>query len=310
MTSAAQIGLSSASLAGMALDQALACGRRLGFEAVEILGFEGERHSQGDLCGFEFAERAPADLEALRGRLAGYRQISVHAPFILVPLLATNPGIRREAFRQVAACVRGIATAGGATCTVHLNGAPFWRPDEWRRAAVRVLGELGAVGAECGVTVALETGCPATEEEYCALLEEANHPWVGACIDTGHIMHYYPQALKGTAEGVAQHNDILNRVVARLGARVVVFHVHDNRQADHRDHRAPGRGIIDWPRLLRTIRQTGLRAPLLLELEEPDFEAALLAGKQCLLDALAGPDLAGTPQSRREPRLRTSPKDP
>lgn len=286
MTDRQTLGLSTASLAGQPLDAVLRQGRELGFDAVEILGFEGERHSQGDLCGFAFAERPAADLAGLRERLAGYDRVSVHAPFIMVPLLSANPGIRREAWRQVDACIRGIATVGGQTCTIHLNGVPFWSPDEWQAAAVRLLRDLGEAGAAAGgIVVALETGFPNTDESFCALIEAADHPCVGACIDTGHIMHYYPGSVKGTAEGIPLHNDILNRMVARLGPRVAVFHVHDNRREDFRDHRAPGRGMIDWPRLFVTIRQAQVTAPLCLELEEPDFETALLEGRQCLLAA-------------------------
>jgi len=286
MTTPVQIGLSSASLAGKTLAEALQCGRELGLEAVEILGFEGERHSQGDVAGFAFAERSAADVDRLRRELQGYGRISVHAPFIMVPLLTANPGIRREAWRQVEACIRGIAAVGGSACTIHLNSVPFWSPEEWRDAAVGLLRELGEAGAAAGgVVIALETGFPNTEDSFCALIEAADHPCVGACIDTGHIMHYYPGNVKGTVPGIALHNDILNRVVARLGRRVAVFHVHDNRREDFRDHRAPGRGIIDWPRLMSTAAAAQVSAPLLMELEEPDFVPALTEGRQCLLAA-------------------------
>jgi sugar phosphate isomerase/epimerase len=279
--------LSTASLAGRSLEGCLRRGRELGFGSIEVLGFEGERHSQGDLCGFAFAERSAEEAEQLREHLAGYGRISVHAPFIMVPLLAANPGIRREAWRQVLACIRGMAAVGGQAVTVHLNGVPFWSSTEWRAAAVRTLRELGKMGAEAGgVRIALETGCPSAEEEFCALIEEAGHPCLGACVDTGHIAGYYPAALRGTAEGIAAHNDILNRMVARLGGRVVLFHAHDNRREDFRDHRAPGRGIIDWPRLMRTVGQAGVTAPRVLELEEPDFEAALAEGRRCLVEAM------------------------
>ncbi|MBN2451045.1 MAG: sugar phosphate isomerase/epimerase [Lentisphaeria bacterium] len=280
--------MSTASLAGRPLEEVLQRGLALGFGAVEVLGFEGERHSQGDLCGFAFAERPTADVERLRGLLAGYGRISVHAPFILAPLLTANPGIAREVRRQVGACIRGMAAVGGSACTVHLNGMPFKTPAEWRHEAVLVLRSLGDAGVEAGgVVVALETGFPNSEEEFCSLLETVGHPCVGACIDTGHIVHYYPGGERGTQAGVEHHNGILNRMVARLGAKVALFHVHDNRREDFRDHRAPGRGIIDWERLLATVRRHCGDAPMLLELEEPDFEDALREGAACLRSAAA-----------------------
>ena len=101
--------------------------------------------------------------------------------------------------------------------------------------------------------IALETGYPNEEEAYCSLIEEADHCHVGACIDTGHIFHYYPAAMRGTPEGVERHNNLLNQIVQRLGPKVAVCHMQDNRPVDFRDHRAPGRGLIDGLRLILAL---------------------------------------------------------
>lgn len=286
MPDPSQIGLSVASLAGYELDDAIRAGRELGFGAIEVLGFEGERHSQGLLCGFDFAERPPHDLEQLAAALSDYEFVSVHAPFIAVPMLSPNTGIQREAMRQMEASIRGTSAIGGTVCTVHLNGVPFRTLDDTWPAALGALRRLGDVGESCGVTVALETGYPNSVDTYCGLIEAAQHGFVGACIDVGHIFAYYPTDRRGTEQGVEVHNDLLNTICERLGPKLAVFHLHDNRREDFRDHRAPGRGIIDYQRLLRTLDAAEFRGPMVLELEEPDLVPAMEEGRDLLLSLM------------------------
>jgi len=278
-----QLGVSVASLAGYSLSEAIQAAGDLGFGAIEILGFEGERHSQGLLCGFDFAERSEADCEWLAGALAGFDCVSVHAPFIAVPMVAPNAGVQRESTRQMIASIRGTAAAGGSVCTVHLNAVPFLGIEDIWDTAVSVLRDLGDIASSCGVTVALETGYPNSVDTYCGLIEQVAHDSVGACIDVGHVFAYYPTALRGTQEGITAHNDILNTICARLGERLAVFHLHDNRREDFRDHRAPGRGIIDYARLVSTLEAVQFTGPMVLELEEPDRVSALEQGRAHLL---------------------------
>jgi sugar phosphate isomerase/epimerase len=284
MPAAEQIGFSIASIPGHTFAEILDFGRELGFSAIEILAFEGERHSGGSLAGFAFAERPASEWRALGRRLEGFDRISAHAPFIQTFLLSANAGVAREAFRQVRCTIEGIAAVGGNVCTVHLNARPFLTIREIWEQAVDVLGRLGDIGARHGVTIAMETGFPATVEDYCGLIEAARHARVGACIDVGHIFHYYPRELRGTEEGVRTHNNLLEEIVLRLGEKVAILHLHDNRPHDFRDHRAPGRGIIDFARLMRALDASAFPGAMVLELEEPDALEALAESR----DFLAG----------------------
>jgi sugar phosphate isomerase/epimerase len=178
--------------------------------------------------------------------------------------------------------VEGIASAGGSVCTVHVNARPFLTIRDCWNQAVDVLGRLGDIGQKNGVVAAVETGYPSTVEDYCGLIEAANHPNVGACIDVGHIFRYYPNDLFGTEAGIEAHNSILEQIVRRLGAKVAILHLHDNRREDFRDHRAPGRGIIDFPRLMRALDDIDFQGPMVLELEEPDMLDALREGREFL----------------------------
>jgi sugar phosphate isomerase/epimerase len=78
-------------------------------------------------------------------------------------------------------------------------------------------------------------------------------------------------------------------MVDQLGERIYHVHLHDVRPTDWRDHRAPGRGLIDWPRLFAAL--VDLRYPDLLsfELEEPDPIQALQESKAFVESLIVNP---------------------
>ncbi|MBM4044649.1 MAG: sugar phosphate isomerase/epimerase [Planctomycetes bacterium] len=146
---------------------------------------------------------------------------------------------------------------------------------------------LGDFGAKHGVRVCIETMWPPTVEQFVRLVHEIGHPFVGACVDVGHVAWTVPQKLRGTAEGVALYNDNLAALVEGLGPKLMHFHVHDVRPSDWRDHRACGTGCIDWSRLFGLLKGLGYAGSLALELEEYDLVGALVASKR-ILEGLTG----------------------
>ena len=68
-------------------------------------------------------------------------------------------------------------------------------------------------------------------------------------------------------------------IVRRLTDKLAVFHLHDIRPTDFRDHRAPGRGVIDFARLFEYLHHTNFAGPMVFELEEPDISPALAESK-------------------------------
>ncbi|HIE52529.1 MAG TPA: sugar phosphate isomerase/epimerase [Armatimonadetes bacterium] len=277
-----QIAFSVACLANYDLWAALEAGRKLGLRSVELLAFAGARHSIGELAGFWFEELSPAERERLRAAVADFVYLSIHAPFIHLPLFTHNPGIRREARRQMRVTLEATAYLGGTVSVVHVNARPFLKPRDYWEEMVDTFRKLGDFAGEVGVKIALETGYPHTVEDYCGLIEDVAHESVGACVDVGHLVAYMPAALRGTLEGVQRLNDTLLALVERLGAKVFSFHLHDVRAGDFRDHRAVGRGVLHWERLLRYVHRSAFAGPLVLELEEPDVEEALRESQKLL----------------------------
>lgn len=278
-----QFGASTASLAGYTLDDAVEAIRALGFTGIEVLAFDGARHSIGPLAGIWLDAATPEECDRLRPRLAGFACVSTHAPFFDIPLFTHNPGIRRESLRQLAAAVEGTARIGGSLTVMHAHPKTGYSLEETWQEMVDTYRGLGDLGARCGVRVCLETMYPPTVEQFAGLIHGIDHPFVGAVIDTGHVAWTVPHPLRGTADGIALYNANLERLVQDLGPKLYHFHVHDVRPEDWRDHRQCGAGCIDWVRLCRVLDRAGYTGAFPFEFEEQDREGSLRAARGFLL---------------------------
>lgn len=280
-----RIGLSVASLPNRTLHEAIEQGRAMGFRAVELLAFDGARHSIGTLSGFWFDRMSDVDRRRLADAVADFSCVSVHAPFLALQPFTHNPGIRDESLRQLRTAIEATAFLGGSVTVMHVNSRSYLTIRDYWQDAVSTLRGLADCAAEHGVRVGVETGYPNSVDDFCGLIEEAGHPNLGACVDVGHVVAYLPAELRGTTEGVARCNDLLMQIVSRLRNKVVSFHLHDVRASDFRNHRAAGRGIVDFPRLLKHL-SAAWDGPLMFELEEPDVEAALMESRRHIVRAL------------------------
>jgi len=277
-----QLAASLGSLPERGLLDAIGDAWRLGFRSVELLAFDGHRHGVGRLPGFWFDRMSEAERKRLAAAVERFATVTVHAPFQDLSLLSYNPGVRAETRRQIVAAMDATRWLGGIVCTVHLNSPTFASFRDCWQEAVDCLGDLGEHARQRDIKVALETLYPDIADDYCGLIEAVDHDHIGACIDVGHLVAYYPENLRGTPQGTKAHNDMLMGIVRRLTKKLVAFHLHDVRAGDFRDHRAPGRGIIDFERLLGYLSDIDYKGPMALELEEPDVEPALLEGKAYL----------------------------
>lgn len=285
--SSTQLSASTACLPHHSLAEAIAAIAGIGFDGIEILAFEGARHSQGNLPGKWLHDASADDLGRARRALSGFAGISTHAPFIETPMFATNPGIQAEARRQLEGCIRGTAAIGGRLTAVHANTKAFFSLEELWPEMIEALRSLAEVGAAHGVKVCLETMYPPTVEQFARLIGEVDHPCFGACVDVGHVAWTVPGELRGTTEGVRLYNDHLEHLCRLLGPKLFHTHLHDVRRHDWRDHRLCGTGCLDYPRFMQTLAEVGYSGPLTLELEEPDVETALRNGRAYLEGLLA-----------------------
>lgn len=277
-----KIGASVACLADYSLYEAMEKIRGMGFESVELLAFEGARHSIGDLGGFWFDELTEEERERLKEAVGAFRYVAIHAPFIDMPLFTHNIGIKREAMSQIRQAIEAAWYLGSSIVTVHANEKTFFELEEFWPEMVDTFFELGDFAQRCGVRLGIETGYPNTVRDYVKLFLDVDHDAVGATVDVGHIVPYVPRKMLRSEGGVQALNDTLMEVVRMLGAKVVHMHMHDVRKEDWRDHRTAGRGILDFDRLFGCLTEIGYEGLFALELEEEARELALWESKDFL----------------------------
>lgn len=283
---ASRLGFSTACLAGHSIDEAAQVGHELGFQTIELLAFDGYRHSQGELEGFYFDRMSDAEREALRRAVGPFEHVSTHAPFIDIPLLAPNPGIREEALRQIEVAIEATAFLGGSTTTAHACPQSGRSIEESWDELVRTFRLLGDRAADANITLTVETGYPIGVETFARLVHDIDHPAVGANIDVGHLVGYLPAEVRGTEEGAALYRATLLEQLDALGEKVYHFHLHDVRQSDFRDHRGAGRGFLDFGAIMRWCREQQFDGLWVFELEEPDKVEALRESRQQVESAL------------------------
>lgn len=270
-----KIGANTACLADHSLEQAIGILMDMGFKTVEFLAFAGARHSIGELAGFWFGKLTDEEKENLKNTVSSFQHISIHAPFIHVPLITHNDDIRTVAIRQVKDAIDSAAYLGGSTTVVHMNPKPSSSMHQYWDEMVNICRTLGGHAMEKGILVGVETGFPPGVEDYTNLINAIDHPAVGAAVDVGHVRDSVAVNIRSTDSGVQQFNDNLIEIVSSLDNKVFHFHLHDVRLHDWRDHRSVGTGIIDFPRLFSYLIGSGYDHLMTFELEEEDIERAL-----------------------------------
>jgi sugar phosphate isomerase/epimerase len=282
-----KLSFSTASLANHTVAEAARIGRELGFAGIELLAFDGYRHSQGQLAGFYFERMPAAERDALLRLVAPFEHVSTHAPFIDLPLFAPNPALREAALGQIAVAIEATAFVGGSTTTAHACGKTGYAFDEYRGEIVDTFRRLGDRAGEAGITLTVETGYPAGVETFAQLIHDIGHPAVGANVDVGHLVGYLPPEVRGTPEGAERYRQALFAQLEALGKKVYHFHLHDVRQSDFRDHRAAGRGFLDYSAIVGWCVRNRYAGLFAFELEEPDLVPALRESKATLEAAMA-----------------------
>lgn len=282
-----RLGASIASFAGYSLPEACRLAQELGFTGVELIAFEGFRHAQGYFAGFFFERLTTAEKDALKALMDPFDRVTVHAQFYDLGYLSPNPALRQVAWEQMVIALEATAFVGGSICTTH--AAPkvcHSLQDSWPEL-VDYYRRLGDVAAGLGVQVTFETLYPLRNDDFAALAHEINHPAVGVTVDVGHLRALVDPALIGTDQLAEVYNDLLEEHVRLLGPKLYHFHLHDVRGSDFRDHRASGRGIIDYDRLLRILRELDYQGDFIFEFEEPDKLEALAEAREHLAAAMS-----------------------
>jgi sugar phosphate isomerase/epimerase len=192
------------------------------------------------------------------------RRVTCHAPFLDLSAGSPDPAVRRLTRIRFEQTLRAAAPFRPVTVVCH-TGWDHRRYLEVRDAWVEKGLELwawfaGALRSE-GARMMMENvyeRSPGELLDCCAPLRDLG---VGVCLDTGHLSAFGEEPL--------------DRWLDVLTADIGQLHLHDN-LGERDEHLAPGRGVVDFPLLLRRLAAEKERPPVITL--EPHQEEALREG--------------------------------
>jgi len=273
------IGANTA-LPGFSLLDAIEALRALGFPAIEIHPFGSPEAAPKVFPGFQFDRLSNAEKARIRQALGGFRHVATHLPFQELHLFSRFAPIAEFSIQQLRIAMEATAFFGAKLAVVHVT-APSW-PLKFEDALpqiVRRFREWGDIAAKGGFKLAIETGYPSSVREHVRLVKEIDHDRVGCAIDVGHQVGFadfnarVKPAERSTPKGIAAYNDVMHEIIDQLGSKIFHFHVHDVDPKAWKDHRPIGAGVVDYPRLLRKLKQTNYAGLLVLEIESTQERA-------------------------------------
>ncbi len=195
-----------------------------------------------------------------------------HAPF---------PVYCKEIRSYLKRAIECTAEAGSKICVIH--------PDNFKSAGenAEMYLELLPFGKECGVKIATENmfgwdhalghaiphAC-ATPADFNAHLDAVNDAYFVACLDIGHA------EMKGIDTNAVE-------MIRALGPRLQALHIHDNDQL-HDSHQIPGSMQIDFPAVVKALREIGYSGYFTLEADQylSKFDASNISeGIQALAES-------------------------
>ncbi len=190
----------------------------------------------------------------------GMEAYSFHAPFdVAIDITSPDPGLRRHAMDEILRAAEAAAILEVRYFVTHPG--PEKPPDarsaqermERMKHAADVLNRVSQRCHELGVGFVLENMLPhlffGNVRDMLWIMGAIENIGVGTCLDVGH----------------ANLSGDIYRVMYKLSGHLKLVHANDNHgRAD--DHLPPGRGAVDWKKLVSELHDTGFRGGFILEL--------------------------------------------
>jgi sugar phosphate isomerase/epimerase len=150
---------------------------------------------------------------------------------------------------------------------MHASSEPV-PPEERNRRLERVIEGFGIIGQKAkstGRRIAIEylprTCLGNNLTELNMLVDRLGDETFGVCLDVNHLMEKYAE---------------LSQIVRSLGPRLIAAHISDCDEVDEK-HWLPGRGVLNWPALMQSLREIDYKGPFTYEcnLESDDLAEKL-----------------------------------
>ena len=190
------------------------------------------------------------------------RVTSVHGAFIDVNPVSGDAELRALSRRRCEESCEAALFMGAKNVIFHSSCLSFIRGsylDAWAGRSAEYFMDLAERYA--GLSLFIENSQDVDPEPIRALMDRADHPRIGVCLDAGHA-NYSRAPLK-------QWFDL-------LGDRIGYIHLSDN-QGLFDDHEPLGTGTTDWAALDRFVRRAGRKMYFTFETGDAEGVRASLA---------------------------------
>jgi sugar phosphate isomerase/epimerase len=189
----------------------------------------------------------------------GLEAYSFHAPFREeIDVTSLDPEGRAYAKREITAAAEAAAILGVRYFVFHPGPEKSYQPSPEERVqrmenAAGVINDICEYCRKLGIGIVLENMLPhlffGNMRDMLWIIGAIESPLVGTCLDTGHAF------ISGD----------IYRVMYKLSGHLQFLHVNDNNGRDD-DHLPPGKGSIDWHKLVRELNDVDFQGALILEL--------------------------------------------
>lgn len=253
----------------------VAFAKNCGVDAIELHPYK-EWPGEGQ---FPFAGVEAEEAKRIRECCAALNGLSIHA-LMGQTFSSDDPALRDEAIAGNKLAIRQAEFLGSHAVVVHCRMEHIDAPAVWERVEP-VLLDLAEYGAERGVRVCLETPTDLRDPtHFLSIFECAQHPNLGATLDTGHLLSCLDDEAKPPDRVADAYNGLLSGLACRLLAMGKLFHVHLNDivAATLADHYGIGLGFVDFSRVLGEMQRRGYDGLLAMEIHRgPDGLVGSLA---------------------------------
>ena len=266
------IGANTA-ISGYGLFEAIDLLRKLGFQTIEVQNLVGTPEpTPGKYPGFRFDEADEELKRRVKDAIRDFQLVTTHLPYAGLEYFSPGGEQARNAVRTLEMALEATAFLGAKIGVMHPKAGPGMSLKETWPLMISRFRRWGDIAKAGGFRLALETGYPLSVNDFVRLVQEVDHDSVGAAIDVGHQGRYEELTRRvrpedrGTRAGIAAYNDINMELVERLGEKLIHFHIHDVEPKTWKEHKPLIYGFIDYPRLIRRLRELNYQGVLVFEI--------------------------------------------
>ena len=260
-------------ISGYGLFEAISLLRKLGFQTIEVQNLVGAPEpTPGKFPGFRFDEADDDVKSRIKDAMGDFQLVTTHLPYTGLEYFSPGGEQARNAVRAMEMALEATAFLGAKIGVMHPKPGPAMSLKETWPLMIRRIRQWGDLAKAGGFRLALETGYPLSVKDFVRLVREVDHESVGAAIDVGHQGRYEELTRRvrpedrGTPAGIQAYNDINVELVEQLGEKLIHLHIHDIEPETWKEHKPLIYGFIDYPRLIRRLRQLNYQGVLVFEI--------------------------------------------